>query len=177
MFDEYYQYKFITKQNPNPGDHFISKTIYSFQAEKYRYIAEVEIYDHNMYVIKFYPKHLQESKVKFSMVLNEEYAPKIIRTCINIMLEINAKDPVANFGFLGSNTILDDFKESRYMTQRYRIYRQLMLNFFSEKSYIHIENQTNSAYLLLSKSTSNPKDLLIQIQKMFIQFYPELDSE
>lgn len=130
-----------------------------------------------MYVIKFFPKHLSESKNKFSVVLNEEYAPKIIRTCINIMLEISAVNPLANFGFLGSNTISEYFNESKYMTQRYRIYRQLMLNFFSENIYYHIENQTNSAYLLLNKSNTSLKELLIDIQKMFISFYPDLDSE
>lgn len=177
MFDGCYTYKFITKQNPLPGDFYISKSIFSFEAEKYRYIAEVEIYEHNMFVVKFFPKHLSESKFKFSIILNEEYAPKIIRTCINIMLEISSTNPLANFGFLGSNTIIENFNESRYMTQRYRIYRQLMLNFFSEKSYYHIENQTNSAYLLLNKSNIDLKELLINIQKMFISFYPELDSE
>jgi hypothetical protein len=177
MFDGYYNYKFITKLNPLHGDFYISKSIFSFEAETYRYIAEVELYQFNMYVIKFFPKHLQDSKYKFSMVLNEEYAPKIIRTCINIMLEISNANPLANFGFLGSNTISTDFTESKYMTQRYRIYRQLMLNFFSENSYYHIENQTNSAYILLNKSHTNLKELLIDVQKMFISYYPDLDSE
>jgi hypothetical protein len=177
MFNEYYLYKLVTKINPQPGDFYLSKTIYSFEAETYRYLAEVELYEHNMYVIKFYPKHLSESKNKFSIVLNEEYAPKIIRTCINIMIDISLQNPLSNFGFLGSNTISENFNESKYMTQRYRIYRQLMLNFFSENSYYHIENQTNSAYLLLNRANKNYKEQLIEIQKMFISYYPDLDSE
>jgi hypothetical protein len=38
MFDGYYNYKFITKLNPLHGNFYISKSIFSFEAETYRYI-------------------------------------------------------------------------------------------------------------------------------------------
>ena len=56
MFDASYTYKFITKKNPLSEDFYLSKSIFSFEAEKYRYIAEVELYPQNMYVIKFFQK-------------------------------------------------------------------------------------------------------------------------
>ena len=93
------------------------------------------------------------------------------------MLQILDDNQFANFGFLGSFSLSADYQESKYMTQRYRIYKQLMLNLFSENSFLHVENQTNSAYLLLNKLNPDPKSTLIEIQKMFIQYFPQPDSE
>ena len=111
MFDEFYLHKFVTKKNPLPlVDFFEYKLIYSFKANKYRYLAEVEVYKYNMHVVKFYPKHLSDATNKFNVILNSEYPPRIIRTCINIMLQILDENKFANFGFLGSFSLSEDYQ-------------------------------------------------------------------
>lgn len=59
--------------------------------------------------------------------------------------------PKASFGFIGSNTIDDNFIEPIEETQRFGIYSNLMSIFFSDSSFKHLDFKEKSAYILFNR--------------------------
>lgn len=108
----------------------------------------------------------------------------VIYTCIRIILEdIYAKDPLSSFGFIGSNTThylengnikkLDEIKtEDKNNTRRYRIYKRIMLTFFSPDQFEHIYNEEFSSYVIIRKRQieSNP-NIIDDISTYFSENY------
>lgn len=108
--------------------------------------------------------------------LTDEYkASRIIRTIIDIMLFIHQKNSEASFGWIGVATVMKNKKESRSFTQRYRIYKNVMLNFFREENWLHYDDYVTSTYLLINKAQAEPEQFLRKVIRMFTDIYPELE--
>ncbi len=137
----------------------------------------MELYENSIYILKYYATCHVKSKDRFNIILGDEKVGPIIRTCINIMLEFYQKDPFASFGFLGSHSINKKKKiiESKSNTQRYRIYKKVMLNFFGTKSFAHSRNQNHSVYLMINKKNKNIRQFKKQAERSFSAIYRNLE--
>ena len=93
---------------------------------------------------------------------------RIINTCGAIMLGIAKEDPRSSFGFIGSNMEGEGISN----TKRFRIYKILMLTYFSDRFFQHKANCEKSAYLLIRKSelVNNPH-LMDDIESFFTEEY------
>jgi len=132
-------------------------TIYSFRTELYPYLIEVERYPYNIYALKFYRRLHKGNKERFNLLSYEGKCSRIVGTCFSIFLDIYNKNPLASFGFVGSNTI-DKSKgiiESKKETKRFRIYRQAVFNYFGEQTFSHFADRANSVYLAISNKNKS----------------------
>jgi hypothetical protein len=132
-----------------------------------RYVVQVEEYPYNTYAIKFYPKSLENSRNKYRVLMNDFDAPRIIRTCVQIMVDFYQRDPLASFAFTGTRTEKEETDEN---TIKYRVYKQVMVNFFPPSKFTHAENNKYSAYMLINRDT-HIEDLEIKIKEMFERYY------
>ena len=149
----------------------ISLKLYSFKSTKSNlaYIVRIELYAHNVYAVKFYPKCFSNSPNRYRLVTNTFEPRRIINTCINIMLSIYNDDDVASFGFIGANG-LDE--ESTYSTKRYRVYSTLMATYFSDNDFYHKENKGKSSYMLINrKMLLKEPNLISDIENFFVSEY------
>lgn len=139
MFESGYKFALISKTTISKNL-FLRQRLYNFRSIRRRYIAVVEEYDFNVYIIKFFPVSHKLSDRKYNIIFNDYDALRIIRTCVNIMLSIASENELAGFGFIGANTIQANFYENASNTQRFRIYRRLMLNFLEMNRFITSKN-------------------------------------
>lgn len=153
---------------------FLRQHLYNFRDSKRRYIAVVEEYELQVFIVKFFPASHKLSDKKYNFIFNDFDAPRVIRTCINIMLNILADKPLASFGFKGANTISNGESEGETNTQRFSIYTKLMLNFFAKTAFSHLEESLISAYLMVNKKNKNFEELTPKIVAMFQKVYPDL---
>jgi hypothetical protein len=153
---------------------FLRQHLYNFRASKRRYIAVVEEYEFQVFIVKFFPVSHKLSDKKYNVIFNDFDAPRVIRTCINIMLDILAEKPLASFGFIGANTISNGESEGETNTQRFRIYTKLMLNFLAKTAFSHLEEPSISAYFMVNKKNKNFVELIPKIVEMFQKVYPDL---
>lgn len=169
----YYPYRFVQNFEGNSG-HLLSKRLYSFKSTKsnFTYWVWVELYDYNVYAIKFHLKNHRHSERKYN-ILSSTFEPRrIIHTCINIMLDIYHQDDHASFGFIGSN--LDE--EGIDNTKRFRFYSKIMATNFSDKYFLHTELKDKSAYLMVNKiELENNPNLINDIQDAFTEQYEYFD--
>ena len=132
-------------------------TIYSFRTHSYPYLIEVEQYPHNIFVLKFYRRVNKGNKEKFNLLTNEGRCSRIVGTCFSIFLDIYNKNPLASFGFIGSNTIDKSSGkiEPKKETKRFRIYRLAVFNYFGEETFSHFSDAENSVYLAISNKNKS----------------------
>lgn len=165
----FYPHRFVQSFN-NKSGHLKSKKLYTFKSTKSNqwYWVWVECYDYNVYAIKFHLKSMRHCKSKYSILTNNHEPRRIVMTCINIMLEIYHADDHASFGFIGSNNPDEDIDN----TKRFRFYKRIMATYFSEKYFIHQENISKSAYLMINRvELANNPNLKEDIEKAFVQQY------
>lgn len=175
MFDRSYAFNLIDKKT-NPDAGVLCRSLYNFVTPRRRYIALVENYRNNIYIIKYYADCHSKSKNKYSFVYNDEYAPAIIRTCVNIMLVCYGDNQMASFGFIGAHSIDKGGKkgsvESKINTQRFRIYQQVMFTFFGKKTFAHSRIKQYSAYLMINRKNGKirpfKKSAEITFSKMYL---------
>ena len=92
-------------------------------------------------------KHRQAPN-RYSLLTNEGNPATILRTCIDIFIrDILAKEPSASMGFIGAPSE----GESKEETQRFRIYRYIMENFFGVAKFSHHFYMKKSVYLVLNR--------------------------
>lgn len=127
---------------------------------------QVEEFTYNFYAIKFYPKELRNSRKRFSVHTNDFDVARIIRTCVNIMISLYRKDPLASFGFLGSASE----GEPTAATRRFKIYAYVMANFFPPDKFQHAEHQAQSMYAMFNRNNQEP-DLLQKIEAVITEVY------
>lgn len=97
---------------------------------------------------------------------------RIINTCVAIMLKIAKDDPRSSFGFIGANME----GEAISNTKRFRIYKILMLTYFSDSFFQHKVNCEKSAYLLIRKSElARIPSLMEDIENFFTDEYEYFD--
>lgn len=83
------------------------------------------------------------------------------------------KNKKASLGFIASSSIIGDFTEKQENNQRFRIYKQVMRNFFGQGTFTHFFDPNNSAYLRVNNL--NPVDnFVLNMQNGFRNLYPDL---
>ena len=180
MFDTAYTYQLVDHKTI-PNDQFIESWLYTFTSVRRKYQVRVERYEGDTYAIKYYADCHSQSKNKYNLLLKDERPAPIIRTCVNIMLDIYTVNPNASFGFIGVNSLNKERKgkkieEGKRNTQRFRIYQTLMYNFFGQETFEHSENVEDSAYLLINRRNDPIADFKAGVEEMFKQLYLSLDE-
>lgn len=175
MFDSSFSYRLLQEKKVVDKE-IVREFIYDFNSSKRRYIVLIEEYQLNVFVPKFFPSFLKDSPNKFNVLLNDFEASRVVRTCINILLELLSKYTSHSFAFVGVNTISKETLEQKYFTQRFRIYRQLMLNCFDTVYWQHYEDFVTSTYILIPATKENTEFYLKDVLKMFSDIYPDLES-
>ena len=148
--------------------------LYHFKSLKSNlwYIVRVECYECHIYGVKFYQKNHRLSKDKYRLMANTFEPRRIVNTCINIMLRIYAENPKASFGFIGSNSIGEDIKN----TKRFRFYSRIMATYFDSSHFTHKENIGKSIYMLVNNvSLSENPNLIEDIEMFFTDRYDYFD--
>lgn len=172
----HYDYRFVQKvDDALGGNSFLKyKLLYVFKSTKSHqwYWVWIEVYEHDMYAVKFHLKAHRDSKDKYRLMTGLNEVRPIINTCIAIMQEIANLNPHASFGFIGANM----HGESEYLTKRFRIYCRIMATRFTENVFEHFQIAQKSAYIMIRKSELEQKPELLQLfTSKFIQFYDYFD--
>jgi hypothetical protein len=180
MFEAGYKFNLIDSKKMSDGFQ-LSYQKYNFKTSIRRYIAIVEKYQGNIYIIKYHAACHQKSPHKFRLLLNDERPAPIIRTCIDIMLKIYEEDSTASFGFIGSPT--KDKKRGKRVydeglvnTQRFRIYYHIMVNYFGLRTFMHTMNRTKSAYLMINRCNEPIEKFKEQAELAFANHYSDFGS-
>lgn len=151
MFDKGYDYRKVQVDKPKSRDVFLIKHIFVFVSEHHKkYIVWLEEYPYNIFIIKFHLKCHNKADDKYSRLTNFGDATKVLRTCIDIMVEMYKSNPYSSFGFMGANMVNEDIPENK----RYRVYRAIMKNFFPTKNFWHNQNIHKNLYFLINKDNS-----------------------
>jgi hypothetical protein len=176
MFDTAYPFHLIDHRDLPVGGSQLAIWKYNFRSYRRRYIIEIELYAGPVYVIKYYANCHASSAQKFNLLLKDEKPAPIIRTCINVMLAVYQRDPLASFGFIGSHSVNKENKgqtieEQKTNTQRFRIYQTLMFNFFGTGTFEHAQSVKHSAYLLINRNHHPVDQFKLQAETMFANLY------
>jgi len=180
MFDTAYTFHLIDHKKVSVDGPHVCTWKYNFRSHRRRYIVEVEKYRGPVYVIKYYANCHAASLNKYNLLLNDEKPAPIIRTCIEIMLNLYHTDPMASFGFVGSHSINkmhngQFVEEEKGNTQRFRIYQTLMFNFFGTSTFEHTRSVKHSAYLLINRPHYPIEEFKKAAEGMFATLYVALE--
>jgi len=151
MSDEGYSFHLVDKKSFKDDD-LVASWYNNFRGKR-RYIALIEEYIEHIFIVRFYPNSHKNSPHKYNVLINDNDASKVIRTAIDIMLHLFNNYSDASFGFIAANSITEAYEEGKHYTKRFRIYGQLMADFFSADLFSHVSNEENSAYLLVNNAT------------------------
>jgi hypothetical protein len=181
MFEKGYQFRLIDSRVVNDG-FLISFKKFNFKTERRRYVAVVEHYKEEVYIIKYHAACHSKSVHKYNLLFNDEKPAPIIRTCIDIMLDILRQSPNASFGFVGSPSknkkkLGRTFDEGKPYTQRFRIYERIMADYFGTLTFTHAVNKTNSAYLMINNQKAPIDEFKKYVENEFFRQYPQIGSQ
>ena len=179
MFDKGYRFNLVDKRE-TPKESVLITWKYNFKTDKRRYVVLVEKYQYNVYIIKYYAACHTKSKYKYTYLFNDEKPARIIRTCIDILLKYYKEDKDASFGFIGAYSTNKKKNGNKIIeppsnTQRYRIYRMLMFNYFGRESFTHATNKKHSAYLIINKKVGKIREFKKKTEAMFTKLYLEIN--
>lgn len=167
MFRNPYAFRYCNKTKTEEGGFVVIEHKLTFFCRfNHQYIVNVEEYPHEVFVVKFHLKSHSDSERRYQL-LTEAHDPfRVIGTVLHIMLYFYKKYPYASFGFIGSPLEM----EGKTNTKRFRVYRQIMANYFSPVDFQHYLYAAASAYLMLNRH-SQEENLLPQIEQMFSKIY------
>lgn len=168
MFDSYYRFSHRTSYSKVDGGLLKVHVFAFFGKGNHRYIVDVEEYKNAFFAVKFYLKAHKNSKNKFSLMTGFGDEKRILGTCVQIMLVIQKRNPMASFGFVAANII----NESDNCNKRFRVYKEIMRAFFSPVHFDHYTFETKSIYALLNKdfAISHPS-LVEDVESMFTTLF------
>lgn len=169
MITDSYPFKFVHRHyDCSNGINYID--VYRFKSTKSNltYFINVERYEYNMYVVKFYQKNHKLSSKKYQILSNTFEPRRMIYTCMNVMLSVLEDNPHASFGFIGANSEGEDTAN----TKRYRVYNKVVASKISSEQFKHIENVEKSAYMLINREElAKHPDLVERIEESFVDLY------
>ena len=175
MFDpeSAYEFRVANKKTEKKGEIYITEYKFTFFCRfNHQYIVNVEEYgDLLFFAIKFHLKNHTDSDRKYKVMTKLFDVPRVLSTCIRIMMYFYDQNPFCSFGFRGEPSEGEDNRESN----RFRIYRQVMKNVFSPQNFIHYDYPDNSMYLLINRNHNDP-DLFSKIESMIDDIYDLSDS-
>lgn len=173
MFDTYYIFSKVGTDKAHNKKYLKEVLTYSFRSGNY-YLVEVEVYTHDIYIVKYFLKKHRSNPLKYNLLTGEHKSAKVISTCIRIMLSIYNKNKNANFGFLGAHIIVPGGEiESREETKRFRVYKTAVLGLFGEETFTHHRDTEHSTYLMINNK-NNVEFIKDKAVKMFNDIFPEL---
>ena len=113
-----------------------------------RYIVEVEGFEDEFYGIKFYWKGVEKSKYRYSMLTNDYEPRRIVRTCVEIMLEYYRSNPHVSFGFVAAPDLEKDIRKKNISVEggsrRFRFYQRMRINLFGPNPFLQAADTTNT---------------------------------
>ncbi len=188
IFSSCYEYRLLMNRTLDECDK-VSESLYFFKSPKTQkiYHVHVEMHPNHFYGIKFHLREHKNLKHKYNITTNLNEVRPIIFTCIKILLDINERDKRSSFGFIGSNTLFTvkrscgnvlniNNEESMNCTARYRVYKRILLTFFTDEIFSHVQNEEHSAYLMVRRSMLDDNPSLIEdINDYFSENYDDFD--
>lgn len=138
-------------------------------------MVEVEEFsEHPISLIKFYDRDDRNMYSRFNRLTGKGNFQPILRTCINIMLEIKDRNPYMSFGFAGAPTPSEKSDNIKANTKRFRIYRSVMLLFFRHLHWQHLYVGDHSLYFLLNRDYCDTKPhIQTEMLKCIQHRYPD----
>ena len=119
-----------------------------------RYIVEVEGFDHVFYGLKFYWKGVELSKNRYSLLTNDFEPRKIVRFCIEVMLEYYRANKLVSFGFVASPDLDRDIQgknlDLNKGSRRFLFYQRMMINLFGTDTFFQVSDTTHTIYLMIN---------------------------
>jgi hypothetical protein len=152
MFDKGYDYRKVQVDKSKGEGVFLTKHIFVFisSSNHRKYIVEVEEYKYNMFILKFHLKCHNKADDKYSRMTKFNDVTKVLRTCIDIMIQMYKDNPYSSFGFMGANMVDEEIPANK----RFRVYSVIMNRFFSPKRFWHNQNWNKNLYFLINKDSS-----------------------
>lgn len=177
MFDHSFPFTKHFTDKFQGGQYLKERTTYIFRTEREKYHIEVEEYLFNIFIMKFYPSRLKKHPRRFNILTGEHKMSHIVATCIQLILQILKKNPMASFGFLGSHTFdaKRQFEESKECTKRFKVYRYAVYSLIGEEYFSHFMEERNSTYLLVNNKHEDVDLIREQADIMFDSIYPSLN--
>ena len=142
-------------RSKSPGSLRITD-LWTFKSTKSnkRYIVEVEGFDHEFYGLKFYWKGVELSKERYSLLTNDFEPRKIVRSCIEVMLEYYRANKLVSFGFVAAPDLEKDIEGKNLDlsngSRRFLFYKRMMVNLFGGETFYHISDTTHTIYLMIN---------------------------
>ncbi|MBT1708727.1 hypothetical protein KK062_10855 [Fulvivirgaceae bacterium PWU5] len=108
---------------------------------------------------------------------------RVIRTVINITLDILAKNELASFAFVGVYKLKQErIKVNRNseenqdteLTQRFRTYKRITEYFLGTQTFKHTFQAKSNAYLIVNKRHANYERMNDEIISMFTNMFQDL---
>jgi hypothetical protein len=163
-------------------DGHLKEHLYKFTSNKTGIVYHIQLdeYNHKIYFVKFYKGQHKTHPNKFRYILNTHDAYKIIRTSINVLLEILEKSPDSSFGFMGAASVNkvkkggNKIEETLFNTQRFRIYEYITKNYFGHLSFTHSFEKNYSCYILINNTNNNKEEYINSVGIMLNELYPSL---
>lgn len=152
--------------------------LWSFRSSKSnkRYIVEVEGFENEFFGIKFFWKGVEKSSERYSLLTNDFEPRKIVRTCIEVMLEYYRKNQYVSFGFVAAPDLEKDIKGKKIAadkgSRRFRFYRRMMVTLFGPETFLQASDESNTIYLMINRKKLDSGDITIKdIEKRINQTY------
>lgn len=178
MFDSWYKYSKVGVDKTHHKKYLLEVVTYSFKSPNNYYLVEIEVYIHNIYIVKFYLKKDKQNPLKYHLLTNENRGSRVISTCIRIMFDIFSQNKLASFGFIGANTIQKEsgFEEPKQSTKRFKIYKMTMQALFGAETFTHYADNKHSAYLMVNNKSASNTNIQQVAKQMFEDIFPELSE-
>lgn len=132
------------------------------------YLVDVEVYEKHIYGIKFYLRSQAHLKSRYSYQTNDFEPRRIVLSCIYVMKHYHDTDERSSFAFVGANSE----GEGVECTKRFRFYRRMMNTYFGRKTFEHLVDEKNSAYLMLRRCEVQRNNLSVkEVEDFFKHIY------
>lgn len=175
MFNSHLPFSLLTIKYEEDQAFHIKTYIYRTATTAGKYIVHIEEYQQKVFVLKFYPVKFKHYTNKYRIVVNDNVMQEVVGTSLQILLKfLNSNKNEASFGFVATASIIGDFAEAKSNNQRFRIYKQVMQNFFGQETFFHFVDADNSAYLMINKNIDDRDGFVTKMQQKFEDMYPDM---
>lgn len=148
-------------------------TFKSSQSKK-RYIVEVEGFENEFYGLKFYWKGVEKSRNRYSLLTNDFEPRRIVRSCIEIMLDYYRHSQFASFGFIAAPDLEKDIANKHRVkgNRRFEFYKKIMIRLFGDNVFFHCADMSNTFYLMVNlKQLESGEITLARIEQRINETY------
>ncbi len=182
-FDTYlgYDLDFIQKRNCKDGSAHLFSLIYKFYSPitHLHYVLTADYHEEDVFAVKFYAQMHRKSGFKYSLIVNKGDIGNILMTCLKVIPIILKKYPNASFGFIGSRSYDRKSKtlENYEKTQRFRVYKHIVVQTIGNETFQHYQYEDLSGYLLINRNNELSMAMKERaIAKMFATTYNNLQD-